>query len=159
MNNEEIYKDVIGELKRTGDIIRDRISKKHTLVGMQWLIQYNHLVSNSHSCPKKGVMNWGGIADIPHGYPGWVGRLWLKYEKECSSFGSGPVEGSGIHIGTGGYGNYNSPWASGVLYSWDARFYNEDFPKLERLFDIAKATQIVHHEQIRVPQHKYLWEI
>ena len=49
-------------------------------------------MSNSHSCPRKGVQNFDTRADYnkgrPTGYPGWIGRINIKvklYRQVCNN--------------------------------------------------------------------------
>lgn len=93
-------------------------------------MKWGNQISNSHSCPKGGVTNWGGReknADgtpRPNGYPGWQGYLSgsLKRLKKHMSFypASGFFKLVGIHTGTGGGGNQS--------FGWDIKLFAEEWP-------------------------------
>jgi hypothetical protein len=57
------------------------------VVGFSWDIR-DSMVSNSHSAPLDGVSNWGGKDGLPTVYPGWTGRVWIRYDNTGLSPGS-----------------------------------------------------------------------
>jgi hypothetical protein len=145
------------------------------VVGFSWDINHTS-VGNTHYCPYDGVTNWDSDPNKPKDYPGWVGRVWIRYSNYPSSFGFGsdPLRDTLFHTGTGGIGAYNGPWETiskirynyyrNVLenrssypeincYSWDCRFFDSDFPDLYKgeLFSIIKD---LNHST----QHHFLWE-
>ena len=87
-------------------------------------------LSNSHSCPKGGVQNWGARgtfadgAPKPTGYPGWGLRLNGSLKRNKKNMSSYPYSGLfnivGVHTGTGGGGNEN--------FGFDAKIWAEDWP-------------------------------
>ena len=123
------------------------------IVGFHWDMRYSSCVSNSHSHPHNGVRNWGGQKEgAPRGYPGFDGRVWIRYAKPCD-FGNAnePLSQKRLYTGTGGAGSYSGPWSkleaeinkhrmdnmdspSPKLrmndrihcYSWDARIFMAD---------------------------------
>ena len=151
-------------MDRIGNRVRGHITIRRPLTGIKWELYHNQSVSNSHSCPKNGVMNWSGNKSLPRSYPGWNGRLWLRYGKDKfhsgNGFGSDMVEGSLTYTGTGGFEHYNGPWNKGEIYSWDYRFFDSDFPKLERLLNIAQTQQFMFRRDKNDQQihHTYFWE-
>jgi len=124
-------------------------SQRVKVAGFGWNINRG-TVSNTHDCPINGVTNWGGRNDnAPTGYPGWHGRVWVRYAEKNSSGGSDPFPATLTYPGTGGFGGYNGPWerlyqdwykhhrnkkkltyAEPQIYSWDYRFFDEDWPDL-----------------------------
>jgi len=86
-------------------------------------LRWSDLVSNSHSSPLNGVTNWGSEDDLPKGYPGWAGRIEWKCSHDLPCFGSNIVDGTGIHIGTGG-------GTGGNRYGFSVRFFADDWPGL-----------------------------
>lgn len=93
-------------------------------------LKWNSSVSNSHSCPKGGVTNWGGRekfadgAPKPNGYPGWQGYIRGSLKRLKKHNGSYPASGFfklvGIHTGTGGGGNER--------FGWDVKVFAEEWP-------------------------------
>lgn len=165
MDLAEIYSDVYAELDQIGNSVRDHINSRCPLLGIKWNVEHITSVSNTHSHPQNGVENWHCRRDKPHGYPGWDGRLWLRYKQHCEHFGSDVVDGSLTYAGTGGAGDYNGPWRYPIphTFSWDYRFYDSDFEKLEELISIAHAQRLVflddwHDHNLTLPQHIYFWE-
>ena len=143
------------------------ILKTRVLIGFGWNLSYSPSVSNTHECPVGGVTNWGGRTEnAPTGYPGWHGRIWVLYDKE---FGSNRSEHSNstlkqirIHTGTGGYGAYNQtggPWDYNLImphkwapYSWDVRFFSDDWP-LEKTMDEHKKARMLSVLRGESPLH------
>ena len=87
-------------------------------------------ISNSHSCPKGGVQNWGAKGTFadgtpkPTGYPGWSTRINGSLKRNKKNMSSYPASGLfkivGIHTGTGGGGNES--------FGWDAKIWAEEWP-------------------------------
>lgn len=87
---------------------------------------WNEHVSNTHSCPHNGVMNFRGLDGIPKGYPGWKGRIGWKVNDIESPVGSSLFSGKNcrIHTGSGGGGsNY---------FTYEVIIYAADWPGLAR---------------------------
>lgn len=105
------------------DKIRDTFEVKITHLRLT----YSDHVSNSHSCPRNGVTNWGGDKKLkdgtpaPRGYPGFSGSIGLHMPVEPLSFASNVFEGTGIHTGTGGGGG-------GGYYRYEVKFFLDDWP-------------------------------
>lgn len=145
------------ESQENGDVFdrKKRVEPKfYKVLGFAWDIAYSSHVSNSHSSPEGYPQNWGRKEGLPTGYPGWTGRVWIRYSEECRSSGSSPFPKTLTHTGTGGFGGYNGPWEvisaqrfkrysqlrrvpkdaypEIKCYSWDYRFYDLDWPELAR---------------------------
>lgn len=146
---------------------RSSKSKDVKLDGFAWDIQYSDKVSNSHNAPINGTTNWSGRdKDAPTSYPGFSGRVWIRYSKDPDTWGSDPFPHTLTYTGTGGYGGYNGPWekAGSAYYkkygrktndymyylSWDYRFFLSDFPALEK----NVQNNILLHN-IQYPNTKY----
>lgn len=106
--------------------LRDNFWVKITYLDVHW----GDSVSNSHSCPRGGVTNWGR-RDIlndgtpaPHGYPGWSGYIEFQLSHDLG-FGSAIMEPIGIYTGTGGGTEKNR-------YGYDVKFFASDWPGLEK---------------------------
>lgn len=130
-----------------------RARPKARVVGFAWDIHYGD-VSNTHECPVGGETNWGGRdEDKPQSYPGWRGRVWIRYANERKGgfgFGSDPFRITLTYPGTGGWGDYDGPfkkistarfrryghrhdpecYPEPQIYSWDYRFFAADWPGL-----------------------------
>ena len=148
------------------------------VVGFSWQITHSDCVSNSHSQPLDGVSNWGGKDDKPKGYPGWTGRVWIRYEKEPTSFGSDPMANTLTHTGTGGYGGYGGPWEAIssarwrryghereasmypqiACYSWDYRIYDMDWPLIQEVYEKELIWGILADKPVYNLSHRFLWE-
>ena len=98
-------------------------------------------VSNTHSCPHNGVMNWGCKDDKPTGYPGWRGRVeWIvEFPEEWSGvyLGGDLFRGqrTRCHTGTGGGGSsgHNKQYNCHTQqYGYDFRVYAADWTGMAR---------------------------
>jgi hypothetical protein len=147
------------------------IDTDNRVVGFSWQVKYSKCVSNTHDAPKGKKTNWGyRDKDYPNGFPGFEGRVWIRYENSPVSFYSSDVfNKTCFHTGTGGFGCYNHPvwekltnkllnkgknrkrfdsiWHS---YSWDFRFFTEDFPQVEEMLMWEKLrgtdyASLIHH--------------
>lgn len=130
---------------------------KTPILGFKWNMTHG-TVSNTHSCPLNGVRNWNNSPDKPIRYPGWTGRVWIRYA-DGTGRGSEHFNGTLTYPGTGGFGGYDGDWEQVYkaymkvhryrrgkpevypepqIYSWDYRFYDSDWPDLYKpfLFDM-----------------------
>jgi hypothetical protein len=115
-------------------------------------------VSNSHSCPKDGVTNWGDrTPGAPRGYPGWCGQIeWLvEWPKEFDSVylgsdlfsrGSFSTGRQRAHTGTGGGagGHFNkefNTWCQRPQYSFS--IFASDWPGMARYYERKKMWKII----------------
>ena len=118
-------------------------------------VRWGEKVSNSHSCPRKGVQNFDTRAECnkgkPTGYPGWVGRINIKVKpplykyqgKEYlrDGYGSSYFERTTINTGSGGGGgNHKNEYVS---YSYDVRLFAADFPVM---YEMVRREQWIHRE-------------
>jgi hypothetical protein len=118
-------------------------------------------LSNSHSCPRKGVQNFDTRADYnkgkPTGYPGWGGRINIKVKPPMSKhkkdpymhdgWGSGYFENTTINTGSGGGGdgkNFKS-------YSYDVKLFAADFPAM---YEAKRKDEWIQKENA---ERMYIW--
>lgn len=97
-------------------------------------------LSNSHSCPKGGVQNWGGRetfadgAPKPTGYAGWGTRLHGSLKRNKKLMSSYPYSGLfnivGIYTDTGGGGNES--------FGYDAKIWAQEWPAAASAVTFAK---------------------
>jgi hypothetical protein len=148
------------------------------VVGFKWDVRYNETVSNSHDCPLNGVTNWGNTyPDRPTSYPGFYGRVWIRYQRELDLWGSDPLREGLTYPGTGGAGTYGGPWEKvSTLYwkrygyksvggklrfkkpyvlSWDYRFYLDDWPLIQKYIE---NQQTFHQLQSKKFELKHVFE-
>lgn len=118
------------------------------VVGFAWNISYRHTISNTHSCPINGETNWGCKVHLSRGYPGFTGRVWIRFNHD-QQFGwtEDLFNHSLSYPGTGGGGAYSGPWNNichrrwktyghskhssfpePKVYSWDYKIFADDFP-------------------------------
>lgn len=128
-------------------------AKKYKVLGFAWDLRHSMCVSNTHSSPEGHPQNFRVDSNLPKGYPGWSGRVWIRYQDECKDWADSPFKETLTHTGTGGAGSYNGPWSTvsaarwqrfGLdrkfekyypyinCYSWDYRIYDLDWPAIEK---------------------------
>lgn len=167
------YPESMGEV---AECVIEHLRKTSTVVGFAWNMIKSENVSNSHHCPHNGVRNWARRdAGLPNGYPGWTGRVWVRYGETPKMFGSDPFRGSRTFPGTGGFGDYGGPWKSinhisfltrinkiktkydVIAYSWDYIFYDADWPGLAKSQEEDKAWDILKGVKRKVThQFRYI---
>jgi hypothetical protein len=101
------------------------------VVGFAWDIRFTEKVSNSHSRPIDGMDNWCGRNSdkgAPDGYPGFTGRVWMRWATKCNSFISDPMRATLTHTGTGGGGSYSGPWDTICSTRWARYAHRHDEP-------------------------------
>ena len=130
--------------KNAGNLPMPRVLKiTHSL-------RWSDSVSNSHSCPVGGVVNWGGrVKGAPRGYPGWTGHIeWLvEWPQEFDSiylgsdlFSRGTFRSGRqrAHTGSGGGagGHFNKEFNTWCQRpSYDFRIYASDWPGMARYYE------------------------
>ncbi len=141
--------DELGDCVRA--VIDNELNKSgNRCVGLQWDVHYSQTVSNTHNAPMSGIINFGSRDGKPTSYPGWYGRVWVRYAEYPKSFGSEPFNGTLTYTGTGGYGSYRGPWehiarthyerqlrkkkkldySEPAIFSWDYKFFLNDWSKI-----------------------------
>jgi len=99
----------------------------------QFDCRWDSNISNTHSCPIGGVMNWGGRSDGPRDYPGWRGIIEWEVEipKEWKScyIGGDLFDGSTVYTGTGGGGGYNETTGC-QTFGYGCNIFAHDWPGL-----------------------------
>lgn len=146
------------------------------VVGFAWDLVYSDRVSNSHSSPEGLPENFGGRSDLPRGYPGFTGRVWIRYSGKPKSWGSDPFRLTLTHPGTGGAGSYSGPWAAICAarfhryghrqvadaypeihcYSWDYRLYLEDWPGIANWVEKQQMMSLLSGRPWQT-SHKFGW--
>jgi hypothetical protein len=154
------------------------------VVGFSWNITHISEVSNSHDAPINGETNWSGRdSNVPTGYPGWKGRVWIRFNKDHDAswhdgFASDHFPATLTYTGTGGAGAYNGPWSAicsawyqtvwgkrkSIRYpepeclSWDYRFFDSDWPMLMEGYEKQRVWDILSDRDTAIPTHNFLWE-
>ena len=141
MDNQQTIMDAVnvipGQWTSFGDKFADGdLFTKITFDRPYW----NSNLSNSHSCPKGGVQNWGGRGTFadgtpkPNGYPGWGLRLSGSLKRNKKLMSSYPYSGlfniTGIYTGTGGGGNAD--------FGYDAKIWAAEWPGAASALAFAK---------------------
>jgi hypothetical protein len=153
-------------------------AKPIKVIGLHWDVEHRALISNTHECPLDGVTNWGGDRPgAPRGYPGWQGRVWVRYADPIDSFGNSPWDATVTHPGTGGWGSYEGVWKNicgkhyqvfggnrkmatypqPQCYSWDFKIFDQDWECIPR-----EITWVLLNSVNPVPgskmTHKFDWD-
>lgn len=171
---------------------RKRLPPEYLKVaGFAWDVNFSEMASNSHHRPIDGMDNWGGYNSekgAPNGYPGFTGRVWVRWASKCNDFISRPMQRTLTHTGTGGGGAYNGPWEEVYAHRWqryhnhcaeegqypvihcasfDYRFFLSDWPLIEAevnkgRLEVEKqrmwATMSNTAKPVFTLNHKFLWE-
>jgi hypothetical protein len=129
-------------------------------VGLSWQLAHFDNVSITH-CSPEGFprYNWYSKAKQPSGYPGWSGRVWVRYAEDSVRFGSDAFERTLTYTGTGGGGHYDGPWRNvaskrfnrygrgrdlnaypePAIFSWGYKIFDADWPEIAEIKAFKKA--------------------
>jgi hypothetical protein len=132
--------------------IRD--GRRLLLTGLALSMQWSDRVSNSHSCPINGTTNWDCDDTLPTGYPGFNGRIALRFDRSPTGFSTDVLHGSCAHGGSGGWRPSVKVWKDvsrratdanlpGHYTEYELRIYVEDFPKLARHMEQLKTMHLL----------------
>lgn len=100
---------------------------------------YTDMVSNTHSAPIGGVTNFFSKADLPQGYPGWVGHIIIEVKTPIYKYRGRPYYHSGFGsdyfantiINLGGGGGHLKHSIGTYHYNYQIRLYASDFPEMD----------------------------
>ena len=116
------------------------IAKKIRMVDFELTaLRYAERTSNTHSCPRTGITNWGcKDEDGPRGYPGFAGRITyaLKVPKGFDGWFadfSDSLKQFGIHTGSGGSGPSRKDNLDS--YGYDVKVFIDDFSSISAHVD------------------------
>jgi hypothetical protein len=157
--------------------VRSKIHYNAKCIGLSWELTHSMQISNTHHAPQGKVTNWGfDHPELPKGYPGWTGRVWVRYDTKLSHimFGSDPFEGTLTYTGTGGYGGYDGPWENLIslwhrhrsdfhelqVYSWDFKIFDDDWPLITEIKEHISLSVFNRLADITLTtlNHTFLWE-
>lgn len=167
------------ELQNVAECVIATASQHTSVAGFSWKVRFSESVRNTHSAPQSGVRNFTGDPDLPTGYPGFSGRVWIRYgdmpKRPGYMPGSDPFCRSLTYTGTGGSGGYNGPWTASysqwhrhknvlspefpepMIYSWDYKFFLADWPELEKIVAQQRLLDSLVGENWAFEWHRYLW--
>jgi hypothetical protein len=149
----------------------------NNVVGFAWNICHQARIGCTHGGPEGHIRNWrGSTRGVPQWYPGWSGRVWIRYGQEPTHFGHDPFAKTLTHTGTGGRGTYDGPWdaistlrylryghtsPAGMCptvfcYSWDYRLYEADWPVLAHWVDQQNVATALSQKPWH-KQHTFEW--
>ena len=158
---EELAKSLI-------ELCSARISEQNiVLTGLAWDIVRDKSVSNSHSAPEGYPTNFCGVKTLPLGYPGWCGRIWLRFSDSPNGFISDLLSDTLFYIGSGGHGSYNAPWtlinpaskqSRLATYSYDFRMYDLDWPLLADTFSQYEVLSRLSDTPNHMNHNFFKWE-
>lgn len=154
-----------------GKVLKKMPSPK--VVGFAWHIHHT-IISNSNYAPQTGVRNRSKDTNKPTSYPGWEGRVWIRYQSEPPSFGSCPFQSTLTYPGTGGFGSYNGPWEEIAtayykngskfphpkpeIYSWHYRFFDDDWPAVNTTLEKKFLFDVIRNPNAcKYPTHAFVW--
>lgn len=135
-------------------------------------------VATTHSAPIGKRTSWSSYER----YPAWEGRIWIRFQNSrFPGFAQDLFRGFPVHIGTGGGGNYRSPWTEydelywqcfnrqdfgsiteghtvrkPELYSWTFHFYELDFPLIAHRYDKQALLNIIVGDD-KKQTYEYTW--
>jgi hypothetical protein len=158
------------------NVINDTIKNESRVIGFAWEIEYKNSISNTHSCPIDGVENFRCREELPRGYPGFKGRVWIRYSHSLRSFSSDPFPQTLTYPGTGGGGAYDGLWKSicaahyamrtckytkeynePVCCSWDYKIFLSDWPLISEFIQHELLMNTLTDKTSKI-KHKFVWE-
>lgn len=168
-NMDELGHCVIAMLNQNKDGV--------SVVGFKWDVTHHDLVSNTHSSPEGRPQNFMCKTGLPSGYPGWTGRVWVRYSRQMSGFGNDSFYRTLTHTGTGGGGSYGGPFTNIAnahylrhghnisssayprpeIFSWDYKFYDEDWPAVTESIEREMTYNTLAGINTNTIQHKFEW--
>jgi hypothetical protein len=181
------------KIEHIGHNLRDTINEKafrHLthLVGISFKVSKGN-IGASHSAPVGERTRWGWGKDMKS-FPGWRGRIWLRFFRAPKNNIGSPSDFFNhtlTHAGSGGGGDYNSPWStiSNIwwhrfksteapdyvhclagdsylhcpnLWGWTFHFYDQDWPEFARAMEKRKLLATIKGDYNKRHELVYHWE-
>lgn len=166
----ESLTQVFISVKRVADNYFIEMGEDNCILSLSIDVRYSDSVSCSHHAPLGERTNWSGDKSRPSNFPGFAGRITVRYKNRPHTFGSVPLKPSLTHTGTGGWGSFERgdqelckawselhsrrlrnkifPWPEPVFYSWDYRFFLQDFPAFQKRFEKMQVINILQDETL-----------
>lgn len=152
-------------------------SQSNRVVGFAWELRYGE-VSNSHVAPIGKKTNWSRIGELPSTYPGYQGRVWIRYSDLHRGHGSDTFASTLTYTGTGGWGSYSGPfdrissrrfhrygythgpetYPEPQVYSWDYRFFEDDWPLIKQARERDQILAYLGGETGVYHTHRFEWQ-
>ena len=121
---------------RWGHSTRDKFHKNDRFENINLVVNYNHFISNSHTCPDNGVTNFSQTNDKPISYRGYSGRISGSLKRSSPLIHGYPYSNAinivGIKTMSGGGGN--DEWGYGV------NIFLDDWPGIK---NVAEGFEII----------------
>lgn len=193
-----IYPSIIKEygtptkIEHIGNFLRDRINERAVkslshLVGISFKVSKGN-IGATHNAPVGERTGWGKNMKT---FPGWRGRIWLRFYREPkgdSMMSHDYFSRTLTHAGSGGGGDYDSPWKrtneiwhrrfwstesrdyihklandSGYLHrpnlwGWTFHFYEQDWPDFARAMEKKKLLATIKGDYDKRQELVYHWE-
>ncbi len=144
------------------------------VVGFAWNIVYSDNISNYHNAPLGKETNRSGHEDVPRGYPGFSGRVWIRYSRAPNGWGSDSLQSTLTYPGTGGGGAYGGIWRnisnqrykrskSDIFvekchcYGWDYKIFLEDWPLIGQYIGVKHTWDILQNGKRSPIAHQFEW--
>lgn len=139
-----LHRDVLAA-RGLKNYLSDNLTSRYTLKPTpvvnfsMFSASWSESVSNSHSCPHNGVINWcEKHNNRPTGYPGWHGRLEYQVQSYLGQENSYPGDsdmwtGTRIHTGTGGGGGFNKKTFT-QSFGYDIKLWADDWPAMAEAY-------------------------
>lgn len=169
VNHKGVFEDIysLDELaEHTIETIKQNIghhsysadsSQGNQLLGFFWYIRSFHNISNHSYAPVGHSTNPGGRdLNMPTGFPGWYGKMTLRFRHKVWLWGSNMMNNTLIHTSTSDRTIKRFPDKTKnkkdenyeiEFYNWKINFFNSDFPNLdmEQAFAKLKGETITAH--------------
>jgi len=146
------------------------------VLGLKWDISYSSTISNTHSSPVTGETNFSCLSGKPRSYPGFSGRLWVRYASDnYDMFGSEPINDALTYTGSGGGGSYKGPWTHinsihfsrfgydksppyprPSIFSWDYKIFVDDWPLIKHTIEKHQTMAILKGKDFQM-KHVFEW--
>ena len=169
-NLQHIFDDIHNTIDRALDVNR--------LLGLKIRVRPGYL-GTSHNSPIGESTNFAR----PKTYEAMIGRIWMRFDKEADGFWATNIfNKSPYHIGTGGGGDYDSPWSNvykvyyerfkdqplhvtrkgfilnkPVLYSFSFNFWLDDFPEFRKSEQHKKLLRQISGDKIKATDKEIHW--
>lgn len=152
-----------------------RRTDRNKVLGFCWELGARSIGASHYAPIGKNTKFWN-----PETYPAWTGRIWLRMRGSYDFGISELFEDSCTHLGTGGGGDYNSPWTAVYekwwnlrrqlprnkkpnypeprLYSWSFTVWQEDWPLIKKNFDQDHFMRKLAGVDTKRFKHNFLWQ-
>lgn len=135
------------------DVVNSQIDSRNEVAGLCFIVDYSTIYDTVYN-------RFNEIKKIAR--KGFKGRIWISFKEKPNFITlSTYIKKSNTYTGSGGGGDYGClylKYTPGLMFSWDYRFYLDEFPAIEMAIQEEELICALMNKEYK-NHHKFVWEM